>query len=58
MDLKIQSARLSEHAGFWDIAIDRGIIIQIASSIPVSAKTTLDANGKLVVYGINLSTLF
>ncbi|NJR62193.1 MAG: amidohydrolase family protein [Cyanobacteria bacterium CRU_2_1] len=52
MDLKIQSARLSEHAGFWDIAIDRGIIIQIASSIPVSAKTTLDANGKLVIPGL------
>jgi cytosine deaminase len=52
MDLKIVNASLPDRTGTWDIAIDNGQITDIRSSIPNSAKTVLEAQGRLVIPGL------
>lgn len=52
MDLKIQTVRLPDRSGIWEIGITEGYISEIAATIAHPAKTTIDAAGQLAIPGL------
>jgi cytosine deaminase len=56
IDIKITAARLPGRKGLWDVAIANTRIVDITPALTVSAatsvKTTLEANGKLLIPGL------
>ncbi len=52
MDLKLTNARLPGRSHLWQMAIENGIITDIAADIPAEATITLDAKEKLVIPGL------
>lgn len=52
VDYGIENATLIGRSGLWAIAIDQGIITQVEPTAPIAARTTLDAQGQLLVPGL------
>lgn len=52
MDVLIKQARLNDNEALQDIAIDNGVITNIAPNIVGSAKKVIEANGRVVIPGL------
>lgn len=52
MDVLIKKARLNDNEALQDIAIDNGVITNIAPNIVGSAKKVIEANGRVVIPGL------
>jgi len=52
VDCSIENATLVGRPGLWAIAIAKGLITQVQPTAPIAARTTVDAQGKLLIPGL------
>ncbi|CAN5735396.1 hypothetical protein BH23CYA1_BH23CYA1_20570 [soil metagenome] len=50
--LKIEDATLVGRSGLWSIAVQNGLIVEVAPFITTEASQTISANGNLVIPGL------